>query len=518
MLLKMDDHLVGYLPLALMCTDNQSTVSSILDHLPGMVYRCLNDPEWTMEFVSLGCIALTGYTPSELVQNQFISYRQVIFPEDRQQVWIQIQSALEQKIPFELMYRIMTRDNQEKWVRENGRGVGDGLGNISYLEGYITDITDQILAERKIQHQMQQFQALRNIDMAISASFDLRLVLNILLEQITTQLDVDAAALLFSKPEAGILEYAAGRGFRTNALRHTHLMFGDGFAGKAVINRQIIQIPDLRESPGKFSQSKHILDEAFVTYIGIPLIAKGQVKGVLEVFHRTRKDVDSEWLNFLETLAGQAAIAIDNATLFEDLQKSNTELMLAYDATLEGWAKALELRDQQTEGHTQRVIDMTLRLSKMIGIDEDQLQHIRRGAMLHDIGKMGIPDSILLKPESLTPDEWEIMRQHPVYAYELLVPISYLRPALNIPYCHHEKWDGTGYPRGLKAEEIPLPARIFAVTDVWDALTSDRPYRPAWSTQDAYNYIAEQAGKYFDPEITEAFFMLVQEQPPKITR
>lgn len=509
---------IDCMPLELMFVESQSTVSSILDNLPGMVFRCLNDTERSMEFVSEGCIALTGYTPVELVRNQVISYGQVILQEDRNTVWMQVQSAIHLKKSFELVYRISTRDNQQKWVRENGRGIFDSEGNICVLEGYITDITDQINAESKIQHQIQQFQALRNIDMAISASFDLRLVLNILLEQITSQLNVDAAALLLSKPEAGILEYAAGRGFRTNALRFTHLLYGDGFAGKAVINRQIVHIPDLNESPGKFRQSKQIIDEAFVTYFGVPLIAKGQVKGVLEVFHRTRKEVDSDWLSFLETLSGQAAIAIDNATLFEDLQKSNTELMLAYDATLEGWAKALELRDRETEGHTQRVIDMTLRLAKMIGVEDDLLQNIRRGALLHDIGKMGIPDSILLKPESLTVDEWEIMRQHPVYAYELLSPISYLRPALIIPYCHHEKWDGTGYPRGLKGVEIPLPARIFAVTDVWDALTSDRPYRPAWTNRDAFTYIAEQAGKFFDPEITEAFFMMVQEQSPKISK
>jgi HD-GYP domain-containing protein (c-di-GMP phosphodiesterase class II) len=338
------------------------------------------------------------------------------------------------------------------------------------------------------------------------------LILNILLEQITSQLNVDAAALLLSKPETGILEYTAGRGFRTNALRHTHLLFGEGYASRAVINRKIIYIPNLREAQGLSKQSKVLTDEGFITYLGIPLIAKGQVKGVLEVFHRSEKEVDADWMGFLETLSGQAAIAIDNATLFEDLQRSNTELMLAYDATLEGWAKALELRDQQTEGHMQRVIDMTLRLAKMIGVEDEQLQHIRRGALLHDIGEMGIPDSILLKPESLTPNEWEIMRQHPVKAFELLSPINYLRPAINIPYCHHEKWDGTGYPRGLKGEEIPLPARIFAVTDVWDALTSDRPFRPAWSAQDAFLYIAQQAGIYFDPSITEAFFMLLQEQ------
>lgn len=495
--------------------DSQSQVSSILDNLPGMVYLCRNDPEWTMEFISEGCFTLTGYTPSELIHNQVMSYECIISPEDRDSVRMQIQLALQQRRPFDLVYRIITRDGYQKWVHENGRGIFDNDGNLYVLEGYVTDITGQINAESKIQHQLQRFQALRNIDKAITASFDIRLVLNILLEQITTQLNVDAAAILLSRSDAGILEYAAGRGFRTNALRHTHLLFGDGFAGKAILNRQIVHIPDLRATPGQLRQSKQLSDEDFVTYFGVPLIAKGQVKGVLEVFHRNQKEVDTDWLNFLEALSGQAAIAIDNATLFEDLQKSNTELMLAYDATLEGWVKALELRDRVTEGHTQRVIDLTVRLAKLVGVDDDQIQHIRRGALLHDLGKMGIPDSILMKSEPLTPDEWEIMRQHPVYAYELLSPISYLRPALHIPYCHHEKWDGTGYPRGLRGEEIPLPARIFAVTDVWDALTSDRPFRHAWSLQDAFTYIANQAGKSFDPDITKAFFKMVQEKPPK---
>jgi putative nucleotidyltransferase with HDIG domain len=235
------------------------------------------------------------------------------------------------------------------------------------------------------------------------------------------------------------------------------------------------------------------------------LIAKGQVKGVLEIFHRAPLHPDEEWLEFLETLAGQAAVTIDNAELFTDLQRSNMELALAYDATIEGWSRALDLRDKETEGHTQRVTEMAERLARALGMSEEELVHMRRGALLHDIGKMGISDTILLKPGSLTDEEWETMRQHPEYAYNLLSPISYLRPALDIPYCHHEKWDGTGYPRGLKGEEIPLAARIFAVVDVWDALRSDRPYRKAWSEEKARAYIREQAGKYFDPRVVEVF-------------
>ena len=191
-----------------------------------------------------------------------------------------------------------------------------------------------------------------------------------------------------------------------------------------------------------------------------------------------------------------------------NLQRANIELAQAYDDTLKGWSLALELRDNETQGHSQRVTEMTLRLARTIGINHGELIHIRRGALLHDIGKMGIPDSILHKPGPLTEEEWKIMRQHPVYAYELLSPIAYLHPTLDIPYNHHEKWDGTGYSRGLKGEQIPLAARIFAVVDVWDALRSSRPYRDAWPEEKVRVYIRKQAGAHFDPQIVDIFLNL----------
>jgi putative two-component system response regulator len=187
------------------------------------------------------------------------------------------------------------------------------------------------------------------------------------------------------------------------------------------------------------------------------------------------------------------------------LENLNTELVTAYDKTIEGWSAALDLRDKETEGHTQRVTAMTVVLAQAHGLSDEQIKHMRRGALLHDIGKLGIPDSILLKPGKLTDQEWHTMRQHPVLAYQWLSQIAYLRAALDIPYCHHEKWDGTGYPRGLKGEEIPIAARIFAITDVWDALTSDRPYRQAAGHEQAYQYILSQSGLHFDPQIVELF-------------
>ncbi|MDT8898339.1 HD domain-containing phosphohydrolase [Thermanaerothrix sp. 4228-RoL] len=302
-----------------------------------------------------------------------------------------------------------------------------------------------------------------------------------------------------------MLDFAAGRGFRTPALRQTHLAWGQGYAGRAAAERRILRIDNLNAHKTDFLRSPHFAAEGFITYFAVPLIAEGQVKGVLELFHRAPLEVDVEWQEFLEILAGQLALAVENIRLFRDLQESNQALLQAYDATIEGWSYALDLRDKETEGHTQRVTELALRLARALGLGGEALVHLRRGALLHDIGKMGVPDRILHKPGPLTEEEWALMRQHPVLAYEMLSRVEYLRPALDIPYCHHEKWDGTGYPRGLKGEEIPLAARIFAVVDVWDALTSDRPYRGAWTREQAIAYLREQAGKHFDPHIVEIF-------------
>jgi PAS domain S-box-containing protein len=363
------------------------------------------------------------------------------------------------------------------------------------------------LHEQTEQH-LQRLAALHTIDAAINASLDSRVTLDVLLDQVITQLQVDAAAILLLNPLTQVLDYAAGRGFRNPATQHIPQRLGEGETGRAALERRIIAIPDLRESPKARARTGLLITEGFISYYAVPLIAKGQVTGVLEIFHRTPVSADPEWLDFLNTLAEQAAIAVDNALLFDSLQRSNQDLALAYDATIEGWSRALDLRDKETEGHTQRVTELTERLARATGVINEQLIHIRRGALLHDIGKMGVPDSILLKPGALTDAEWVIMRKHPAYAYDMLSPIAYLRPALYIPFCHHEKWDGTGYPQGLQGEQIPHAARLFAVVDVWDALRSDRPYRPAWSADKVREYIREQTGRHFDPKVVAAFWAL----------
>lgn len=357
--------------------------------------------------------------------------------------------------------------------------------------------------------QMERIQALRTIDMAITGSMDFQITLNIILQQAMLHLKMDAAVILVYEPSAKILKYASGQGLQTEALQHTALRVGEGYAGMAALQKQVVRMPDLQNDRQGFMNSPEFSTEGFKSYYCVPLIAKGEIKGVMESFHRSPFKPDEEWLDFFETLGGQAAIAIDNAMLFNDLQRSNLELILAYDTTLEGWSRALDLRDKDTEGHTRRVTEMTERLAAAFEIKEADRLHIRRGAILHDIGKMGIPDSILLKEGPLSEDEWKIMHQHPALAMGLLSSISYLRLSLDIPFCHHEKWNGTGYPRGLKGDEIPLVARLFAVVDVFDALTSDRPYRRAWSLEQAFGYINAEKGKHFDPEVVDVFMKTI---------
>jgi putative nucleotidyltransferase with HDIG domain len=354
-------------------------------------------------------------------------------------------------------------------------------------------------------HRLSRLESLRVVDRAVAGSLDKRVTLNILLNQVISQLEVDAADVLLLNAPLQTLQFTAGQGFHTGLHKSASVRVGESFAGRAVLERRMVRVTDRETARENQDFFAFWVNEEFADYYAVPLIAKGQVKGVIEVFRRKPFTPDSEWLNFLETLAHQAAIALDNAQLFENLQSANMDLTLAYDATIEGWSRAMDLRDEETEGHTLRVTEMAVSLAQAFGLTDQEILHLRRGALLHDIGKMGVPDHILLKPGKLTDEEWEIMSKHPQFAYEMLRSIAYLRPSIDIPYLHHEKWDGTGYPQGLKSDQIPLAARIFAIVDVYDALTSDRPYRKAWTKADTLQYLREQSGSHFDPQVVEKF-------------
>jgi len=358
---------------------------------------------------------------------------------------------------------------------------------------------------------LENIAALRAIDLAITSSLDLRVTLGIILDHSLDQLKIDACSIYLLNPHTQILRFAASRGFHTGALRPLSLRLGEGYAGRAALERSTVHIPNLSEVGEQDGEASALAREGLVSYHAVPLVAKGDVKGVLEIFKRNVYRPDKYWQEFLEAIAGQAAIAIDNATLFDNLQRSRIELELAYDTTLESWVKALDLRDPQAAAHTERTTKMALQLAKRFGVPDGELIHLRRGAMLHDIGKLVVACEILNKSDPLSKDEWELIQKHPEYAYEILSSIKYLQPALDIPYCHTEHWDGTGYPRGLEGEQIPLAARIFTVAKVFDALLMDRPYRKAWSREKALQYVREEAGKHFDPDVAEAFLQMIEE-------
>ncbi len=352
------------------------------------------------------------------------------------------------------------------------------------------------------EQRLKRLSALASIDRAISSSFDMMVSFEILVSNVISQLKMDAADVLLYNPYSQLLEYSTGQGFLTDAIKSAVLRLGESLAGEAAVTREMVVVKNLIAANISFA-NQQLAAEGFVTYYGVPLIAKGELRGVLEVFSRSQHTPDDDWINFLKSLAEQAAIAIDNTEMFENLRRSNMELGMAYNATIEGWSRALDLRDKETEGHTLRVTEITEKLARSFGLPENQIKYIRWGALLHDIGKMGVPDGILLKPGPLNDEEWVVMCMHPKYAFEMLAPIGYLTQAIDIPYCHHEKWDGTGYPRGLKGEQIPLSARIFAVVDIWDALSSDRPYRKAWPQEKVMEHIRNLSGTHLDPKVVD---------------
>jgi HD-GYP domain-containing protein (c-di-GMP phosphodiesterase class II) len=278
---------------------------------------------------------------------------------------------------------------------------------------------------------------------------------------------------------------------------------------KVLDGRRIIRYNQTSSNTGEEGFLKFMNKEGFYDYLGLPLVEGTQILGVLELYSYTPLNVTLVWRQHLKLIRSLASNTIRRRNLLEEQESTATELEIAYSETLEAWVRALEIRDQYTAGHTQRVLDLTLRLATKLGIPNEMLVHITRGVLLHDIGKLAISDSILRKTGPLDSNEWKVMQEHPKFAFNLLKPIQYLRPSLDIPYCHHEKWDGSGYPRGLQGDAIPYPARIFSVVDVWDALTSDRPYRKAWQKEDALNYIRSKAGTEFDPNIVDEFVGLV---------
>ena len=452
---------------------------------------------------------LTGYPPEQLAHH---SLWNIIHPDDRAIVIDRYERRISgEDILSQYPIRIITADGATRYVLIQSVRI-EWEGRLAALSLY-TDITDRVLAEKELERQLSRLDALRAVDMAILSSEALPIVLSALLENLSSQLQVDAADILMLNETESTLEWVAGVGFNEYlteevALRYPLAPYFAGQVAMQKIPRLLVNLtatdPQMLLPPARSA--------GFVLYCALPLVAKGEVKGVMEIYHRKQIEMEADCLGFLRTMSDQAAIAIDNAILFASLQRTNQDLLEAYDATIRGWARALDLRNSEAGDHTRRLVNFTLNLASRLGIPIEQWEHIRRGVILHDIGKMAVPDEILLKPGPLTPEEWEVMRRHPQYAHDWMSHIPFLQPAMDIPYGHHERWDGSGYPLGLKGEEIPLAARIFAVVDVWDALTHDRVYHSAWAHNEALTYLETNSGKLFDPQVIDVFIQYLEEE------
>jgi len=349
-----------------------------------------------------------------------------------------------------------------------------------------------------------QLGALMGVGNVINSSLGPKRVLEEVMDTLIALMRAERGFLMLRETN-GELSVQIARGIDHINLDEEGFAFSKTILRKVVESGESILTTNAQNDP-RFEAQMSVAAYQLRSILCAPLKLKDNLIGVIYVDNKAHSGIfQQDDLGLISAFANQAAVAIDNARLFKNLQDANEELEEAYQATLEGWVHALDLRDKETEGHTQRVTILTERLARMMGIDGEPLMHITRGALLHDIGKMGIPDGILLKQGPLTEEERTLMKKHPVYAYEMLNSIDFLQPAIDIPRYHHEKWDGSGYPHGLKGEDIPFAARIFPVIDVWDALISDRPYRKAWSHEEVFDHIRADSGKHFDPQVVSAF-------------
>jgi putative nucleotidyltransferase with HDIG domain len=390
-------------------------------------------------------------------------------------------------------------------TRINDGQTSQILRDLTQISGNINTVKQGIAGYLDVQQ--RQVGALVGVGSVINSSLGLKLVLEKVMDTLISLMNAERGFLMLKEPD-GELKVRIARGIDNVSLNQEVFTISRTIVRRVAETGEAVLTTNAQEDP-RFGEQFSVAVYHLLSILCAPLKIKDDLIGVIYVDNRAHTGIFSnDDLGMISAFANQAAVAIDNARLFDDLQASNAELEIAYQATLEGWVRALDLRDKETEGHTKRVTTLTQRLAKSVGVGDEDLVHITRGALLHDIGKMAIPDSILLKPSGLTDEERTLIQRHPIYAYEMLNPIKFLIPALDIPYCHHEWWDGSGYPRGLKGETIPFAARIFSVVDVWDALIYDRPYRKGLAPSDVKRMITEKSGSHFDPRMVESFFAL----------
>ncbi len=390
-------------------------------------------------------------------------------------------------------------------TRIGGPVVSTAVQDISRITQALSDLEQSTNDYLNIRQ--SQLGALMGVGRAINSSLGLNRVLEEVMDTLIELMRAERGFLML-RESTGELMVRIGRGIAHVSLEEASFKVSQTVVRRVAERGEPVLTTNAQNDP-RFVGQVSIAAFQLRSILCAPLKIKNDLIGVIYVDNRARAGIFQEHdLALIMAFANQAAVAIDNARLFDNLQAKNRELEDAYQATLEGWVQALDMRDKETEGHSQRVSILTQRLARSLGVSDEELVHITRGALLHDIGKMAISDKILLKPGKLTDDERAVMQKHPEYAYDMLKRIDFLYPAIHIPYCHHEKWDGTGYPRRLKGEEIPFPARIFPVIDVYDALISNRPYRGGLPVDQVREMIRKDSGTHFDPQVVEAFLAM----------
>ena len=441
-------------------------------------------------YVSPSYVRVTGHLSHELIGTFGPDF---IHPDDREVTANATRTIRQQPgKSVTVEYRLRHKDGHYVWVETIATNMLEDP-NVKAIVLNSRNISDRKQREKELS-------AIVAISAALRTAPTREDIFGVLIEQVIHLISCDAITIETIDEDSGEVITQAAYGLWAGLL-DSRQPYPKGFNALIAQTHQPYYSPDLDQDP--YQPYPPASREGIHSTMGVPLIAQQKLIGFLWC-GATHKMAEAD-MRLLLAVGDIAANAIQRATLHEKTKKSATELAVAYEATLEGWAYALELRDQETEGHARRVVERTVYLAQCLGVGEEDLLDIRRGALLHDIGKMGVPDSILLKPGTLNEREWEIMRRHPEFAKAMLKRIDFLRSSLDIPFCHHEKWDGSGYPQGLRGEEIPLAARIFSVVDVWDALTNNRPYRSGWSHEQAKAYMLEQRGKHFDPRVVDAF-------------
>lgn len=446
-----------------------------------------------------------GLIPKAIREGRIINRGDVSSSQDYVESWKQARSEL--VIPLIVENGVLGAIDLQSSEPDAFGEEDERLMNLFALRAAL--MLDHVQLVQQTEERVRRLETLHTIEAAVASSIDLRITLDTLLDQVISRLAVDAAGVLLFDPHLQTLRYAAGRGSRHFDSDDKGQRLGEGIAGRAALEHEIVYTTNLTQLDPALPFPNWAVHEGFVSLYAVPLVSKGQVKGVLELFCQRLVYPDPEWLEFLETLARQTAIAIDGIALFEQFQNTLLEQKIALDSGMEVWSQVLETRGFEPAGHCRRVAELTLLLSQQLELDEIGFGNIYRGALLHDIGKLLLPDSLMLKPGPLTENEWELVRQHPGFGRELLKRIFPSDASLEIPYYHHENWDGSGYPLGLKGEQIPVEARLFRVVETWDLMQVDVSYRKRHSRDDTIAFIHLQAGKLFDPSIAMAFLEMV---------